>query len=204
MKRWRLILFSIGLVISGILFLGVISTVSAAPFTLDFTYSGEFYGNGASATGFLTVTDVTVIPNPSPGFVEAILPNPDISALSMTITDASSGNGTFSLADFKSLFWDTGGVKLDFSKELVGQPTLIDPWGSPFGHGGDFTLMGQPGTTAPYGANYFTLVTGSGEGDWILLTSMRARGASVAEPATMLLLGSGLLGLWAFRKKFKK
>ena len=124
MKRSRLVLFSMGLVILGILFLGVIGTVSAAPITFDFTFSGESFGNTAIATGFITITDAALIPNPTPGCVTVNLPNPSISALSITVSGASSGNGTFGLAAFKSIIWDTGGVALDFTQELVGQPTV--------------------------------------------------------------------------------
>jgi len=36
------------------------------------------------------------------------------------------------------------------------------------------------------------------------LTGTLVSGAEVPEPGTMLLVGSGLLGLWGFRRKFKK
>jgi len=167
MKRSRLTLFSIGLVILGILFFGVIRTVSAAPITFDFTFSGESLGNTAIATGFISITDASLIPNPTHRWCDRQPSGPAISALSITVSGASSGNGTFSIDAFKSIIWDTGGVALDLTQELVGQPTDGAPYGDPWGtpvippSGGDFNLIGLSAPT-PSGIGPFDSLQTSG------------------------------------------
>ncbi len=46
-----------------------------------------------------------------------------MSGLSLTVSGATfaGDNGTFGLADYDFITWETGGVTLDFDSELVGQ-----------------------------------------------------------------------------------
>jgi hypothetical protein len=85
----------------------------------------------------------------------------------LTISGASTGNGTFTKADFEAVIWNTAFGTLDFSNELIGQTTRDGIWGT---HG-EFNLFQSSGSPlAPTGTEQFEL-TPSGSSDPMKLVS---------------------------------
>jgi len=172
------------------LFLFAATPAQATPITFNVFWSGAFYGNTASASGFVTI-ESTGLPNPGGTSDYSFVVD-----VSITVSGASSGNGTFNRADFTLWDWGTNGATLDLTRELVGQPTNGNPWGTHapptiFPNSGDFNLFGTGG--APQGTWYFLLTTNNGAGDRIVLTSMTP---SVPEPAVLTMLAVGGVGLF--------
>lgn len=183
----------IGRAAAAVFLLLVSSVASAAPITFNFAWSGATLGNNARATGFITF-ESTLLPNPGNAFYT--LPSAAVTNLSITVTGAAAGNGTFGLASFNGVTWETNGATLDLGRQLVGQPTPELPWGTPTGNGegGDFNLFsGGQGVRpteryaartpdgvvnpAPTGVLYFRLAANGGTGDNMVLTSFAPSGA---------------------------
>jgi hypothetical protein len=160
----------------------------AAMKTFDITWDSP---GTASATGSITV-DTSFYPLPVN--IQFFLPNGLVSAFTMTVTGASSGNGTFNLSDFSAItFWSD--QPLNLNTELMGQP---DGLGCTFGMSNcsDFNMTSND-PNAPTGSFYFQMTTSGGTGDELDVTSIRpAAGAAVPEPASwaLLMLGFGGLG----------
>ncbi|ADI30436.1 autotransporter outer membrane beta-barrel domain-containing protein [Methylotenera versatilis] len=106
------------------------------------TFNFQFTGNGATATGSFTTSDTTT--GTLAGSFSASFAN--LSALNVVVAGASAGNGTFSLANFNNIYFQSNGA-LNFTTNLVGQAHLTD-----------FNLFGT-GAPAPVGVTYFTLRT---------------------------------------------
>lgn len=194
----------------------------SSPQRFDFVFREK--SGSARATGYI-VFDGSLLLNP--GMNDIGLPDGRVLDLSVTVSGATSGNGTFGLADFCGVVFDTQGATLDFSRELVGQPTSGGPWASENVDVGDFNLfncvMGRngadryspirgavPADSAPDGVIYFTLGADSGRANEMRLTSMVAAGSAVSQPvpaaggwalAAMLLIlvGTGQWVLWRRR-----
>ena len=171
MSRSRL-LPSFGLALA-VWFVGS-SLAFAAPLKFNFTFQGQ---SGATAVGSVTV-ESTAITNP--GGFNFSLPNPAVLDLQVVVSGAGAGNGTFGISDFSSIFLDTGGGTLNFSQQMIGQPTADAPFGTTDGCAGDGPLGGTggdfniffAGPPAPQGVWYFTLGAEGGEGACMVLTSL--------------------------------
>ena len=174
------------------LFYGVTTSASAAATVFNFTYSGAAFSNTAVATGQITL-DTALLNNPGTTMLYPI--SSGVSSLSLTVSGASVGNGTFGLTDYEELSFSTGGVTLDFNSELVGQ----GGWGDTVG---DFNLLASSdGMTAgaPSGVDTYMFVTGGAMGDQMRLTSFAP--AAVPEPSRALLGALGFLGLVLRRRR---
>jgi hypothetical protein len=181
--------------------LSIMGAKPAQAAIFDLKWSGEFFGNEASATGFIDF-DPAQFSNPGETYNL-------IDDFSVTVTGATVGNGTFTLSDFAYFrFVTPPNSPLDFTQELVGQPATPPalPFGTPdiVNEAGDFNIFAN-NLNAPTGTSYFRITTASGGGESLTLTSFAPRSTtpptSVPESASVL----GLLAVGAFGKasKFK-
>jgi hypothetical protein len=166
------------------------------------TWSGAELGNSATATGQITV-DTSLVSNPgfNSFFTPPGSPGEPITNVALTISGASSGNGSFTNSDFNFYVFDWN-TAMNLNAELMGQPQDFGgPWGTHEGQPGfsgshDFNLFAaNPG--APTGTFYYRLTANGGQGDSMFLTSFApAAAAETPEPMSLAVFGAlGLCGL---------
>jgi hypothetical protein len=163
--------------------------VAEASSTFLLEYSGAEFLNGAVGEGSITFADAFP-PNPSDETL--FLPQSDVIAFSLTVSGATSGNGTFTLADFDYFSWNTKGIEMDLSRDLIGQATVNALlWASEEGAGG-FGMGAKEGSGAPTSLQWYVLAASEGAGDNLRLISFRPE--PVPLPAAVWLFGSAIAG----------
>jgi len=163
--------------------------------TYNLSWSGSFLGNSASASGTMTL-DLTTLMNPTPLGGVGVDISSDITSLTVTVTGASAGNGSYTLTDLcgcselvppTRTLWNTNGATVNMNGDVLAQLTAAD---------GDFNLFfTAPG---PQGSQELTLTTNGLSGDPMEMTKFAptvGRRAPVPEPATWVMMGLGFAGL---------
>lgn len=173
--------------------------------TFDLEWSGASFGNGATAVGTITM-DMSLVFNPGHTQQNS---GQFVSAFSITITGASTGNGTFGFNDFNGasfsggFLFDTEGGTLDFTNQLVGQPTPSGIWGISRGNFLLFSNHSDLNTPTGVDGTPLVITTSNGSGDSLMLTSF-APVASVPEPSSIVLASAGVLaglGVWSKKRR---
>jgi len=173
MLRFHKLAFA--LAIAGLL---TASPASAALHYYHFVFSGAAYAaapNSATAEGTFTLDD-SVFTNPG-NFVSFADITGAMVDVSMTVSGASAGNGTFGAADFGQGYDLVIADALELGSEWVGQaqPTSGTTWGDYKLGGSDTNDINFFGTSpgAPSGASPFVLGADGGSGDLMALVSIK-------------------------------
>ncbi len=199
MKRFvALLMLAGGLLVAG--------GAGANPVTFNVLWTGA---GSAQATGTITFSDASIFT--AGGNCNSTLANCNITAMSITVSGASSGNGTFSASDFTRTFIQVD-APLNISTNMVGQTVGVNTWQAGGGGGAnDFNFFCNfCGGTAPNGFSDFRFRTNGGSGDPLTLSSMVAQSPAPAAQAvptlsewTQMLLGLLVMTLlgWHFHKQ---
>ncbi len=175
---------------------GLATAAQAIPTTYSLEWVGV--GNAAKASGTITIDDIVFdtagnfsTSPPAPFSASSAFPGLGVTDFSITVTDATIGNGTFGFADF-ALFYLVLGAPVDDSVEMVGQAGLLD-----------FNIFAM--TTGAPNADYdFLIKTASNlTGDTETLELASFSPVSVPIPAGGLLLLSAL-GAYAIGRKAQR
>jgi hypothetical protein len=179
---------------------GLLATTGAAQAgTITYGLKYTTVTSGATASGFVSFNDA-VLPN---GPVS--LSNISAAALGvvdwgLTVTGATSGNGTFTLADIQAVAGQQDGwlwvlsAPINLNSELVAQAGFSD-----FNWCAGTASCGS--ATAPGGSSAKHIQTNGETGEILTLVSMTPE--SVPEPFTLSLFGAGLAGAVAMRRRKK-
>jgi hypothetical protein len=169
-------------------FLGLfaISMNVLADTTFQLTWTGQG-ASSASATGYVTLNDTSMLTTARSSSYNAYSGN-NISSYSITVTGASSGNGTFTLTDVNSApIWTK--FSLDLTQNLIGQTNGILIFGQ--STSGDFNIfktLPSCSGNEPLGYQPFQLGLNCGTSEILLLTSIisASLGPSSADTQTSL------------------